>query len=436
MQFTSPPQYYCHPIITIQKAANKCCPAGPADAHQGDNSSTDEDLVEIMNYKIRSRCGLGHPDRPNPVDLAANFTDFADKMVANNLIKIENEPFASAFQSHYSSSEVADGFRSDRLARCAAEASKEIYKFRSRSPNPSLQNLVPEAANELQSLPPRRQSRLTSSQRFRDRDPVSPAVNQLQSLQPRHSSEYSALGARKKHHQSRLASANQTFLDPASGTANPPEPRSPFKAGKKRYHFAPYPPRSTREALSSSPSAAPRILRSQPPLLASALKDSSSEAETGIRRLQSSSLTHGFKSGSDHTIAISKPLSPIHDSISSTSETVVPEFIQRSTQKMPIPRVDLTFEGNVSSAAQTKRSSAGGKKENDIPTTSSCHCRLSTTRSILASGLGPLENLLENNMCNGYMYKETAHIFLRMFNEVRLVQDCVEHVHNCPNSVI
>ncbi|EGG12112.1 uncharacterized protein MELLADRAFT_59325 [Melampsora larici-populina 98AG31] len=508
----------------------------PTDTRGGD-SSTDEgspmlpiivllkDSVEIMNYNIRSRCGLGHPHRPNPVDLDGNFTDFANKMVANNLIKVEYEPFASAFQSLSSSSEVADGFRSHRSARSVAEASKGIHKFRSRSPSRGLQNPVSATSDQLQSLPLRLQSQSASIQSFRD--PVASTANQLQSIGPRHSSKYSAFGVHKTQHQSRLASVKKTFLDPASGAAIPSERRSPFEPGKKRHHFAPYPPHSTQhrttefgnrmqtsasrdinqfrsppsifatgtsdskdlasevtyklqshvleksasysgkkqhqsrslsrnhnleksnsistqeidhlydpsprlqnsgafydyppspryKAISSSPSAVSKIPQSQSPLPALALEDSSSDAET--------------------VMAISKPLSQTNDS--KISSSLVPGLLQqRCPQKTSISRKGLTYEGNVPSAApatQPQGSNAEEKIENFIPSILNCHCRFSTMRSILTSGIGPLEKLLKDNTCNGYMYKETAHIFFRMFEEVRMVQDCVEHVHNCPNSV-
>lgn len=123
----------------------------------------------------------------------------------------------------------------------------------------------------------------------------------------------------------------------------------------------------------------------------------------------------------------SKSLLPTHGMTNHAS--VEPAFLRSATQnKSPPPKDSSSVIGNVDKFESDEKKAT--------PSISNCQCRLSGTRSILASGLDPLEQLLKQNMCNEQRYKETAQIFLRMFDEVKLVQECGEHVHNCSNSVV
>ncbi|KAH9807082.1 hypothetical protein DFH28DRAFT_1140406 [Melampsora americana] len=161
------------------KMANKHCLVGPADAQVG-NSTTDEDSIEIMNYKISSCHGLGHPHQPKSVDLAGNPTDCTHKMVANHLIRIEDEPFASTFWGLSSSSEVAGGFGSHRSAR-------EISRFKSP---PSI------SGSKSSSFP---------AQKSCSKDLASEVTYELQS----HVSQSSAPHSAMKQNQSRYLSPDQ-----------------------------------------------------------------------------------------------------------------------------------------------------------------------------------------------------------------------------------
>ncbi|EGG12194.1 uncharacterized protein MELLADRAFT_59307 [Melampsora larici-populina 98AG31] len=223
--------------------------------------------------------------------------------------------------------------------------------------------------------------------------------DQLQSSS-RHSSEYTTFGASDKQH-SRFYSLSR-FQDSGSGVFNQLQSHSlessAFEAGMIRYH--PYP--SYRHQ--NSPPGIVKQLRS--------------------RGVESSSIRAGIRR--DKFRSSSPPLSLQHS----------------ASQELLLPPNDHMFEGDVPSAAEFEGSENGGKKvltckiEEAMPSISNCECRLSATHSILASALGPLEILLKSNTCDGYKYKETAHIFLKIFDEVREVQGCVGHVHNCPNSEI
>ncbi|EGF97331.1 uncharacterized protein MELLADRAFT_85862 [Melampsora larici-populina 98AG31] len=492
----------------------------------------DDDLAEVIDYERRSRCGLGHPHRPTPVQIPGNFTEFADKLFANHFVTFEDGPFASALQHmlpglestqvpfteketavidhsppprsgsinsalgpekrqrqlhspttrhlesiHSGSPQAAHQFRCRGLQNSAGGASYRIRQARSPYPSRSLKNpQVPSIEKETvvtdNNFARRRKgsqsptwSGLKSSFGLEKRqDQIHSPSTQVPSTKiliaqfppPRSGLENAAFGLEKTQHE---------IHSPPTRRLGSMHPRAAHRfqscgrqnsavgaSNKTRKARSPYPSRSQQKPQGQdsdyssfgAESSSPRIRISgafpvSPPfpehgnVSESSSDDAQTAAETQSCAFGSTSLRQASEIAPPPVLMPRSQSPPsildLKDSASvpGSERPRFPALCHSSTQNELLPPNHLKFGVDVDKFDTEEKKAA--------PSTSDCNCRLSATRSILARGLDPLKHLLKQNTCDGQRYKETAKLFIKMFDEVTSVQECGEHVHKCPNSM-
>ncbi|EGF97913.1 uncharacterized protein MELLADRAFT_69689 [Melampsora larici-populina 98AG31] len=265
------------------------------------------------------------------------------------------------------------------------------------SPTRTFQNSASHDRNRLQPLPQIKSSDYSSFGAGMQEPRIRPSrvVNQL----PSHILESSSLDPKPERKESE---ARLPIVDVENSTCVSAEKRSQLYESSPRYQISGAFPLS-------------------PPC-----PEHPNSSDSKIPRPQSPPPSESLETVTDQQMQLSKSLLPTHGMTNHAS--VEPASLRSATQNKSPPPKDSSPVGNVDKFDSDEKKAT--------PSISNCQCRLSATRSILASGLDPLEHLLKQNMCNEQRYKETALIFLRMFDEVKLVQGCGEHVHNCSNSVV
>ncbi|EGG00886.1 uncharacterized protein MELLADRAFT_67385 [Melampsora larici-populina 98AG31] len=354
--------------------------------------------------------------------------------------------------------------RGSGLQSSVGGAGKKRRQSRSPSPTRSVQYQPSVYVDRRQSLQPRRGSGLQSSvhgagekrRQSRTPSPVrnlqyrrSGYVSRLQSLEPRRGLESAAFRARKEGDQ--IQSSAHSFQKPVSAAADRLQSRHlgeyEIQSSNKRPR-SPSVTRSFQNSQFSSPSPI-HSLQYQPSRYANRLQPlqplqptrDSRYSDLGARKNgnQTQSSSHSFQksvSGASNHLQsryLEKPHFEASTNRNPYNSSPPPNVAKILQSRSPPPHIkeSASVAGSINGEIIEKQDKAVA-----MASTSGCQCRLSTTRAILASGLPPLELLLKSNICDGQLYKETAQIFFRMFDEVRLVQDCDEHVQSCPNFVI